>query len=100
MIGALNIEGKPIHKAGISDVPGSYYVGVEGQRSFAYATLRVVAQDEQYVVKKYCIIRDIKSFSLEKNIVNCQQFAEYNSTVYMWYKLFQIKGIRNVAITL
>lgn len=52
MIGALNIEGKPIHKAGISDVPGLFYVGLEGQRSFASATLRGVGQDAQYIAKK------------------------------------------------
>lgn len=39
-IGALDAEGRPLHQAGISDVPGLYYVGLEGQRSFASATLR------------------------------------------------------------
>ncbi|MEK3979706.1 NAD(P)/FAD-dependent oxidoreductase [Psychrobacillus sp. FSL K6-2836] len=51
-IGALDEEGKPSHKAGISEVPGLYYVGMEGQRSFASATLRGVGPDAQYVVKK------------------------------------------------
>ncbi|TQR21758.1 NAD(P)-binding domain-containing protein [Psychrobacillus vulpis] len=51
-IGALGAEGKPVHKAGISNVPGLYYVGMEGQRSFASATLRGVGPDAQYVVKK------------------------------------------------
>lgn len=40
-IGALDAEGKPLQTAGISlSVPGLYYVGLEGQRSFASATLR------------------------------------------------------------
>lgn len=51
-IGALDMEGKPTQKAGISNVPGLYYVGLEGQRSFASATLRGVGADSQYVVKK------------------------------------------------
>lgn len=52
-IGALDIEGKPTHKAGISlTVPGLYYVGLEGQRSFASATLRGVGPDAKYVVRK------------------------------------------------
>lgn len=46
------MEGKPSHKAGISEVPGLYYVGMEGQRSFSSATLRGVGADAQYVVKK------------------------------------------------
>jgi putative flavoprotein involved in K+ transport len=51
-IGALDAEGRPLHKAGISHVPGLYYVGLEGQRSFASATLRGVGPDAQFVVKK------------------------------------------------
>ncbi|KKC47763.1 monooxygenase [Paenibacillus sp. D9] len=51
-IGALDAEGRPLHQAGISDVPGLYYVGLEGQRSFASATLRGVGPDAQFVVKK------------------------------------------------
>ncbi|TQR13344.1 flavin-containing monooxygenase [Psychrobacillus soli] len=51
-IGALDIDGKPSHKAGISNIPGLYYVGVEGQRSFASATIRGVGPDARYVVKK------------------------------------------------
>ncbi|MEG0385135.1 MAG: NAD(P)/FAD-dependent oxidoreductase [Solibacillus sp.] len=57
-IGALDNEGLPIHKAGISKVPGLYYVGLEGQRSFASATLRGVGTDAQFVVKK--ILKDLK----------------------------------------
>ncbi|MEF3304289.1 flavin-containing monooxygenase [Paenibacillus sp. GYB003] len=51
-IGALDAEGRPLHHAGISYVPGLYYVGLEGQRSFASATLRGVGPDAQFVVKK------------------------------------------------
>jgi len=40
-LGALDAEGKPLQTAEISlSVPGLYYVGLEGQRSFASATLR------------------------------------------------------------
>lgn len=51
-IGALDTEGRPRHKAGISNVPGLYYVGLEGQRSFASATLRGVGPDAKFVVKR------------------------------------------------
>lgn len=51
-IGALDAEGRPLHKAGISAVPGLYYVGLEGQRSFASATLRGVGPDAQFIVKR------------------------------------------------
>lgn len=52
-IGALDAEGKPLQTAGISlSVPGLYYVGLEGQRSFASATLRGVGPDANYVVRK------------------------------------------------
>ncbi|CAG7642828.1 putative oxidoreductase CzcO [Paenibacillus solanacearum] len=52
-IGALDAEGKPLQTAGISiSVPGLYYVGLEGQRSFASATLRGVGPDAKYVVRK------------------------------------------------
>ncbi len=51
-IGALDNEGGPLHKAGISIISGLYYVGLEGQRSFASATLRGVGTDAEFVVKK------------------------------------------------
>ncbi|WP_199615074.1 flavin-containing monooxygenase [Paenibacillus alkalitolerans] len=51
-IGALDSQGRPLHSAGISIVPGLYYVGLEGQRSFASATLRGVGPDAKFVVKK------------------------------------------------
>ncbi|MCZ8515317.1 NAD(P)/FAD-dependent oxidoreductase [Paenibacillus filicis] len=60
-IGALDAEGTPLHKAGISDVPGLYYVGLEGQRSFASATLRGVGPDAAFVVGKLLRLRHLKS---------------------------------------
>ncbi len=57
-IGALDAEGRPLHQAGISDVPGLYYVGLEGQRSFASATLRGVGPDAQFIVKQ--VLRHLK----------------------------------------
>ncbi len=48
----LGAEGRPLHKAGISVVPGLYYVGLEGQRSFASATLRGVGPDVNFVMQK------------------------------------------------
>ncbi|MDQ0861504.1 putative flavoprotein involved in K+ transport [Bacillus sp. V2I10] len=48
---ALDNKGKPKQKAGIStSVPGMYYVGLEGQRSFSSATIRGVGPDAKYVV--------------------------------------------------
>lgn len=35
LLGALDGEGMPLQKAGISSIPGLYFVGLEGQRSFA-----------------------------------------------------------------
>lgn len=59
-IGALDAEGKPLQTAGISlSVPGLYYVGLEGQRSFASATLRGVGPDAKYVVRK--LLRYLKN---------------------------------------
>jgi len=52
LLGALDGEGMPLQKAGISSIPGLYFVGLEGQRSFASATLRGVGEDAEYVVKK------------------------------------------------
>ncbi|WP_274306982.1 flavin-containing monooxygenase [Solibacillus daqui] len=51
-LGALDKEGRPLHRAGISNVSGIYFVGLEGQRSFASATLRGVGQDARFVVNK------------------------------------------------
>jgi putative flavoprotein involved in K+ transport len=57
-IGALDSNGMPIHKAGVSNVSGLYYVGLEGQRSFASATLRGVGPDAAFVVEK--LLRHLK----------------------------------------
>lgn len=52
-LGALDAEGRPLQTAGVShSVPGLYYVGLEGQRSFASATLRGVGPDAKFVVRK------------------------------------------------
>jgi len=57
--GALDAEGSPLQAAGISTtVPGLYYVGLEGQRSFASATLRGVGPDAKFVVRK--LLRHLK----------------------------------------
>ncbi|WP_309119788.1 NAD(P)/FAD-dependent oxidoreductase [Paenibacillus sp.] len=51
-IGALDESGKPLQRGGISSVPGLYFVGLEGQRSFSSATLRGVGPDAGFVVKQ------------------------------------------------
>lgn len=52
-LGALDTHGAPLQLAGVSTaVPGVYYVGQEGQRSLASATLRGVGQDAKFVVRK------------------------------------------------
>jgi putative flavoprotein involved in K+ transport len=49
-LGALDSTGKPLHRLGVSTVVrGLYYVGVDGQRSFASSTLRGVGPDSRYV---------------------------------------------------
>ncbi len=51
-LGALGPDGKPLHRKGVSSaVPGLYFVGMAGQRSFRSATLRGVGRDAAYVVK-------------------------------------------------
>jgi putative flavoprotein involved in K+ transport len=58
-MGALDSEGRPLQTAGISTtVPGLYYVGLEGQQSFASATLRGVGPDAKFVVQK--LLRHLK----------------------------------------
>lgn len=50
--GALDERGYAIQKGGLSStVPGLYYLGLSGQRSFASATIRGVGSDAKYVVK-------------------------------------------------
>jgi putative flavoprotein involved in K+ transport len=51
--GAINSKGEPLYIAGVSTtVQGLYFVGIEGQRSIASATLRGVGSDAKYVIKK------------------------------------------------
>lgn len=50
--GALDHRGYAVQKGGVSStVPGLYYLGLSGQRSFASATIRGVGSDAKYVVK-------------------------------------------------
>ncbi|WP_201317665.1 NAD(P)-binding domain-containing protein [Paenibacillus sp. EPM92] len=52
-IGALDGNGNPLQKAGISNnVPGLYFVGLSGQRTFSSATIRGVGRDASYVVNQ------------------------------------------------
>ncbi|MFC5648852.1 flavin-containing monooxygenase [Paenibacillus solisilvae] len=52
-LGGLDPNGVPVQKEGISSsVPGLYFVGLNGQRSFASATIRGVGADAKYVVKQ------------------------------------------------
>ncbi|MCM3601241.1 NAD(P)/FAD-dependent oxidoreductase [Robertmurraya korlensis] len=52
-IGAIDSTGEPVHVGGVSTVvPGLYYVGLEGQRSFASATLRGSGPDAKFVIRK------------------------------------------------
>lgn len=62
LLGALDGEGMPLQKAGISRIPGLYFVGLEGQRSFASATLRGVGGDAKYVVKRLLHILKRRDF--------------------------------------
>jgi cation diffusion facilitator CzcD-associated flavoprotein CzcO len=58
-IGALDSNGEPLQVAGIStSFPGIYYVGLNGQRSIASATLRGVGPDAKFVVKR--LLRHLK----------------------------------------
>ncbi|MFA1542855.1 flavin-containing monooxygenase [Actinomadura monticuli] len=52
-LGALDEDGQPRHRAGVSTThPGLGYVGLEWQRSFASATLRGVAADARHVLTR------------------------------------------------
>lgn len=52
-IGAIDSTGEPVHLGGVSTVvPGLYYVGLEGQLSFASATLRGSGPDAKFVIRK------------------------------------------------
>ena len=51
--GALDGDGRPIHRGGLSrKVPGLGYVGLEHQRSIASATLRGVTRDAEHVLRR------------------------------------------------
>jgi len=51
--GALDAQGHPLHRGGISNsVPGLGYVGLEFQRSFSSATLRGVGRDARHVLRR------------------------------------------------
>ncbi|WP_169082306.1 hypothetical protein [Paenibacillus sp. PL91] len=50
--GAVDDRGYAVQKGGVSStVPGLYYLGLSGQRSFISATIRGVGSDAKYVVK-------------------------------------------------
>jgi putative flavoprotein involved in K+ transport len=52
-LGALDADGAPRHRRGISTTrPGLAYVGLEWQRSFASATIRGVGRDAHYVTRR------------------------------------------------
>lgn len=52
-LGALDGDGQPRHRGGVSTVhPGLGYVGLEWQRSFASATLRGVGADARHVLTR------------------------------------------------
>jgi putative flavoprotein involved in K+ transport len=51
--GALDTDGTPLHRAGVSStMPGLGYVGLEFQRTLASATLRGVARDARHVLRR------------------------------------------------
>jgi len=51
-MGALDWDGRPLHRKGISTtVPGLGYVGLSGQSGFASATLRGSGDDAKYVIE-------------------------------------------------
>ncbi|MDT0328617.1 flavin-containing monooxygenase [Nocardiopsis lambiniae] len=57
--GALDAEGRPLHRGGVSTtVSGLGYVGLEFQRSFSSATLRGVGRDARHVVRR--LLRDAR----------------------------------------
>jgi putative flavoprotein involved in K+ transport len=52
-LGALNVDGQPLHQRGISiTVPRLAYVGLSNQWTYASATLRGVGPDAAYVVRQ------------------------------------------------
>ena len=58
--GALNTKGLPLQRGGISQaLPGLYYLGLEGQRTFNSATLRGVGSDAAYILNH--LQKDLKN---------------------------------------
>lgn len=54
--GALDDEGLPIHRAGVSTtVPGLGFLGLEHQRGIASATIRGVARDADHLAEKLAL---------------------------------------------
>jgi putative flavoprotein involved in K+ transport len=52
-LGALDVDGQPLHQRGISTaIPGLAYVGLSNQWTYASATLRGVGPDAAYVVRQ------------------------------------------------
>jgi putative flavoprotein involved in K+ transport len=50
-LGALDAEGWPLHRGGVSSThPGLGYFGLEWQRSLSSATLRGVGRDARHVI--------------------------------------------------
>jgi hypothetical protein len=51
-LGALDVEGRALHRHGVSlTVPGLYFMGLSNQRTFSSATLRGVGSDAAVVVR-------------------------------------------------
>ncbi len=50
--GALDADGRPLHRDGIATVPGLGFVGLEFQRSFSSKTLRGVGRDAGHVLPR------------------------------------------------
>ncbi len=50
--GALDADGRPLHRDGIATVPGLRFVGLEFQRSFSSKTLRGVGRDAGHVLSR------------------------------------------------
>jgi len=60
--GALDDDGRPLHRAGISTtVAGLGYVGLEYQRTFASATVRGVGADARWVVGRLAAPKRVRT---------------------------------------
>ena len=72
-LGALNSDGVPNHRSGISrQVGGLYFVGLSGQHAQASATLRGVGRDAEYIVGKVAAYL-AQTFGIGANSVRQQQ---------------------------